>query len=87
MKLSSALFGIVCAAYVLPGVSAEPASVADASQGQSIATKVCAGTDPDAFFFSSDGHVGNLFVFVEQINELQHVDVGNARYQIDSGVL
>jgi|KBSMisStandDraft_5_1062788.scaffolds.fasta_scaffold00659_1 cytochrome c553 len=42
MKLSSALFGIVCAAYVLPGVSAEPASVADASQGQSIATKVCA---------------------------------------------
>ena len=42
MKLSSALFGIVCAAYVLPGVSAEPASVGDASQGQSIATKVCA---------------------------------------------
>src|SRR5882757_4624960 len=44
-----------------------------------------AGADADPFFFAADGDMSDIFIFIKQIDELQHIDVGNARYEIDAG--
>ena len=48
--------------------------------------QVGAGADADAFLFASHGYVGDLFVFIEQIYQLEHIDIGHARDVINASL-
>ena len=50
-----------------------------------LAAQMRAGADADPFFFAADGDMSDVFVFVKQIDELHHIDIGNARYEVDAG--
>src|SRR5262249_11148280 len=43
-----------------------------------------ASANPDALFFATHRHMSDLFIFVQEIDELKHVDVWNTGYQVDA---
>ena len=44
-----------------------------------------AGTDADSFFFAANRDMSDVLVFVKQIEELHHIDIWNARHEVDAG--
>jgi hypothetical protein len=46
-----------------------------------------AGADANAFFLASHRHMGDVLVFVEQVEQLEHVDVRHTGDQVDTGTL
>src|SRR5262245_8854727 len=43
-----------------------------------------AGANPDALFFATHRHMRDLLIFVQEIDELKHIDVWNTGYQVDA---
>src|SRR5262245_48035467 len=43
-----------------------------------------AGANPDALFFATHRDMSNLLIFVQEIDELKHVDVRNTGHQVDA---
>src|SRR5215468_6789253 len=43
-----------------------------------------AGANPDPLFFATHRHMRDLFIFVQEIDELKHIDVWNTGYQVDA---
>src|SRR5262245_66133223 len=43
-----------------------------------------AGTNSDALFFATHRDMSDLFILVQEIDELKHVDVWNTGHQVDA---
>src|SRR5215475_15237903 len=42
------------------------------------------GANPNALLFATHGDMSNLLIFVQEIDELKHVDVRNTGHQVDA---
>ena len=45
-----------------------------------------AGANADPLFFTAHWNMSDFLIFIKEIDQLEHVDVGNARHQIDAGL-
>src|SRR5262245_16601654 len=43
-----------------------------------------AGANPDALFFATHRHMRDLLILVQEIDELKHIDVWNARHKVNA---